>query len=90
MIKKPHGHCQLSQLAILITATHLEKKTDAPTLYNLILYLNAPITIMKKMVLGFCGFKPIRTTAIGSVKSLSGPKRSKIIEDVTRLGSQGV
>jgi putative NADPH-quinone reductase len=63
--------------------------SDAPTLYNLIINLNAPVRIMKKMVLEFCGFKPVKTTAIGSVKNLSEPKRSQIIEGISKLGSQG-
>jgi NAD(P)H dehydrogenase (quinone) len=63
--------------------------SDAPALYNLIVNLNAPVRVMKNMVLGFCGFKPVKTTAIGSVKTLSEPKRLKILEDVISLGRQG-
>jgi hypothetical protein len=44
---------------------------------------------MKNMVLGFCGFKPVKTTAIGSVKTLSEQKRLKILEDIASLGRQG-
>lgn len=63
--------------------------SDAPTLYNLIVNLNSPVRIMKKMVLGFCGFKPVKTTAIGNVKNLNAAQRLKLIEDVRRLGNQG-
>ncbi len=63
--------------------------SDAPALYNLIMYFNAPVIIMKKMILGFCGFKPVRTTVIGGVKNLSEKKRVKILKQISSLGRQG-
>jgi NAD(P)H dehydrogenase (quinone) len=76
-------------MAILMSrSARIIVTSDAPALYNLIINLNAPVRIMKKMVLEFCGFKPVKTTAIGSVKTLSEPKRSQIIEVVSKLGSQ--
>ncbi len=63
--------------------------SDAPTLYNLIMHFNAPVRIMKNMILGFCGFKPVRTTAIGSVKTLSEMKRRKVLDEVLALGQKG-
>ena len=38
--------------------------SDAPVFYNLIAYWNAPYIVMKKTILGFCGFKPIKVTTI--------------------------
>jgi NAD(P)H dehydrogenase (quinone) len=63
--------------------------SDAPALYNLITYCNAPVIIMKKMILGFCGFKPVRTTVIGGVKNLSETKRAKLLNQISSLGRQG-
>ena len=63
--------------------------SDAPALYNLVAYFNAPVTIMKKMILGFCGFKPVRVTVIGGVKNISETKRAKILNRISSLGRHG-
>jgi NAD(P)H dehydrogenase (quinone) len=63
--------------------------SDAPTLYNFFVYFNAPVIIMKKTILGFCGFKPIRVTAIGSVKNLNITERKKNLDRARKLGLLG-
>ena len=50
---------------------------------------NAPYLVMKKTILGFCGFKPIKTTHIGGVKNLNQKEREKILVTVTELGLAG-
>lgn len=63
--------------------------SDAPYFYNLLFYFNAPYLVMKKTILAFCGFKPVRVTAIGSVKNLTEEKRSKVLAEIEKLGKLG-
>lgn len=63
--------------------------SDAPAYYNLIVHFNAPVKIMKNMVLGFCGFKPVSTTVYGSIKTLNDAKKAKILKEVASLGRKG-
>ena len=63
--------------------------SDAPSLYNVLVYFNAPVIIMKKTILGFCGFKPIHVTAIGSVKNLNISERKKNLDRARKLGLLG-
>lgn len=60
--------------------------SDAPILYNFFAYSNGPIVIPKKMILGFCGFKPVRVTKIGSVKNLKAEKRQALLNKIEQLG----
>ncbi|MCB0414169.1 MAG: NAD(P)H-dependent oxidoreductase [Bdellovibrionales bacterium] len=63
--------------------------SDAPYFYNLFAYLNAPYRIMKKTILGFCGFKPVKLTAIGNVKNMKEDKIKKVINEIGHLGLLG-
>jgi NAD(P)H dehydrogenase (quinone) len=63
--------------------------SDAPVIYNFLAYWNAPYTIMKKTILGFCGFKPVKVSAIGSVKNLKLKQRAKILKKMKNLGQHG-
>lgn len=63
--------------------------SDAPYLYNLLIYWNAPYRVMKKMVLKFSGFSPVKLTAIGRVKNLTEQEREKSLRKVSRLGELG-
>lgn len=63
--------------------------SDAPYLYNLLLYFNAPYRVMSKTVLGFCGFKPVKLTAIGKVKNLTENKIKKVLKEIGNLGASG-
>jgi putative NADPH-quinone reductase len=63
--------------------------SDAPTLYNFLMYFNAPVVVMKKAVLGFCGFKPVRVTTLGNIKSKSRVELEQILEKMKKLGSTG-
>lgn len=64
--------------------------SDAPRLYNLLAYWDAPYKVVKKAVLSFCGFKPVRLTAFGSIKNTKKHQRNKMIEKVRKLGSYGI
>lgn len=63
--------------------------SDAPTIYNVLAYFNSPYLVVKKMIFGFCGFKPIGTTKIGGVKSMSEEKKNRILKRLRELGAQG-
>ncbi|MCB0405311.1 MAG: NAD(P)H-dependent oxidoreductase [Bdellovibrionales bacterium] len=63
--------------------------SDAPYFYNLVAYFNAPYRVTKKTILGFCGFKPVKLTAIGRVKNLSESEIKKAIKTVRKLGLRG-
>ena len=63
--------------------------SDAPYLYNMLAYGGAPYQIIKKTILKFCGFKPVRLTAIGGVKNLSPQAREKALAKIARIGNQG-
>lgn len=63
--------------------------SDAPYFFNFIAYFNAPYQVMKKTVLKFCGFNPVRVTAIGRVKNLKSNERTKVIESIRKLGTRG-
>jgi putative NADPH-quinone reductase len=64
--------------------------SDAPYLFNLLVYFSSPYRVVKKMILGFCGFKPIRLTPIGRVKSLSEVELKKVIDRISTLGLKGI
>jgi putative NADPH-quinone reductase len=53
--------------------------TDAPPIYNWIAYRGAPINVPKRMILGFSGFKPIRTKQFGSVRKFDEAKFNKAL-----------
>jgi putative NADPH-quinone reductase len=63
--------------------------SDAPYLFNLLIYWNAPYKVMKNMVLKFSGFSPVKITAIGRVKNLANQERKKWVQKVKLLGSTG-
>jgi NAD(P)H dehydrogenase (quinone) len=86
---KYHTHDSFWDRLLIGRSARIIVTSDAPTLYNLIVNFNAPVRVMKNMVLGFCGFRPVKTTAIGSVKNLTENRRLKIIEGITALGRQG-
>lgn len=70
-------------------SAHIIVTSDAPYWYNLVAYLGAPYRAMKKGVLEFCGFSPVKMTSIGSVKNLNGKKREQWLNKVMELGEKG-
>jgi putative NADPH-quinone reductase len=67
-------------------SAHLIVTSDAPALYNILAYWDAPVTVPKKMIFRFCGFKPVRVTRIGNIKSTSETKRKYILETMRNKG----
>lgn len=63
--------------------------SDAPYLYNFMAYFNAPYKVMKKCVFSFCGFKPVKVTAFGSLKSSTPQQREKLFNKVKKLAARG-
>lgn len=64
--------------------------SDAPFIYNLLGYMYAPYLVMKKTILKFCGFKPVKLTAIGRVKHLSETQRESFLRKISKLGANGL
>ncbi|MBK8978511.1 MAG: NAD(P)H-dependent oxidoreductase [Planctomycetes bacterium] len=60
--------------------------SDAPTLFNLLAYRNSPVVALRKMVLGFCGFRPVRVTAFGGIRRSDAERRARMLERVEALG----
>jgi NAD(P)H dehydrogenase (quinone) len=50
---------------------------DTPSWYYYLVYKNAGHNVMKKIVLEFCGVKPVRITNLGPIKTLTEEKRKK-------------
>ena len=61
---------------------------DAPVWFFRIVYGKPGHNAMKKMILEFCGIKPVRITSFGSVKRSSDKQRIRWLEQVKRLGSK--
>jgi len=56
--------------------------SDAPALYNRFIHFNAPVRVTKKMILAFCGIKPAKVTAIGSIREMSEAKREEALSKI--------
>ncbi|NRA46210.1 MAG: NAD(P)H-dependent oxidoreductase [Oligoflexales bacterium] len=69
-------------------SAHLVISSDAPAFYNKLAYFNAPLWVTQKMILSFCGFKPVTVKNIGSVKQFSEAKFAKEIEKIKKLASR--
>ena len=64
--------------------------SDAPTFWNWLVYRNAPYHTVRKMILRFCGFSPVRLTKIGGVKNLKEPAFQKVFQMVETLAQKGL
>lgn len=60
---------------------------DAPVWFFRLVYGKPGHNAMKKMVLEFCGIKPVRITSFGSVKRSSVEQRAGWLEKVKQLGT---
>ncbi|MBN21476.1 MAG: NADPH:quinone reductase [Bdellovibrionaceae bacterium] len=63
--------------------------SDSPFLYNLIFNFYAPYACVKKTILQFSGFNPVRLTPIGQVKYLSSIQIEKQLKKIENLGFNG-
>ncbi|MDQ3230231.1 MAG: NAD(P)H-dependent oxidoreductase [Pseudobdellovibrionaceae bacterium] len=70
-------------------SAHLIVTSDGPVLYNILAYWDSPVTVPRKMILRFCGFKPVRVSRIGSIKYTDDHKRRKILERFRKIGMRG-
>lgn len=58
---------------------------DAPKLFYL--FTGMPgYNMMKRGILGFCGIKPVKLTAISNVRFLKEKKRNKLLNKIEKLG----
>ena len=63
---------------------------DTPVWYYKLVYGSPATKMMKRTVLEFCGFSPVKVTEFGSVIKSSEHRRRKWITQVEKLGSQGL
>jgi len=59
---------------------------DTPPWYYSLAYKKPGHNSMKRSILHFCGIKPVKITAIGSVRSSNDVKRKNWLEKVEKLG----
>lgn len=71
-------------------SAHAIVTSDAPYLYNVFAYWYAPYRVIKKTILWFCGFKPVKLTAFGSIKNRKPEELKKILTKVFELGRSGI
>ncbi len=62
--------------------------SDGPVWWNLWMYKDPTINMLKKSVLEFCGFK-VKVTKLGSVKTLKKEELARALSKVRKLGSSG-
>jgi NAD(P)H dehydrogenase (quinone) len=61
---------------------------DSPVFYDRLIYGAGGRRTMKKAVLEFCGVKPVRVTAFGSVRHSTEAKRENWLSQVSELGKR--
>jgi NAD(P)H dehydrogenase (quinone) len=67
-------------------SAHLIVTSDAPVFYNVLACWDSPVTVPKRLILKFCGFKPVRVSRIGNIKNTSETKRKSILERIKKAG----
>ena len=70
-------------------SAHLIVTLDTPSIFNHLYFGSPTYKIMKKGVLGFCGVKPIRITAIAPVRYFTEDKRKMWLEKINLMGKNG-
>ena len=61
---------------------------DTPAWYYWLMYRRPGHNAMKRGILEYCGFKPVRVTTIGPIKTSSEAKRIQWLSKVEKLGRQ--
>ncbi|MBI3138635.1 MAG: NAD(P)H-dependent oxidoreductase [Sphingobacteriales bacterium] len=61
---------------------------DYPVFIFKLFFSEGGVKVMRKMVLGFCGLKTVRTTYIGPIKPSRPEQRKKWLEKVEKRGRQ--
>jgi NAD(P)H dehydrogenase (quinone) len=59
---------------------------DAPSIYDLLVYWASSRRTMSHPILGFCGFKPVRTSTFSRVRSSTAERRQQWLASVRQLG----
>jgi putative NADPH-quinone reductase len=59
---------------------------DQPAWYHWLIYGEPAHKALKKMILEFCGIKPVKTTSIGPIRFSKDEFRKKYLEKVKALG----
>ena len=62
---------------------------DSPLWYNWLVYRNAGHRAMKRATLEFCGIKPVKITAFGSLRWQKPESLARMLRSVENLGSHG-
>lgn len=61
---------------------------DAPVWWVWLQYRNTDVHMMKRAVLGFCGFGPVRHRRFGGLRTSSAEQRDKILQKVAKAARQ--
>lgn len=61
---------------------------DSPPWYYRFVLGKPGHNAMKKGILGFCGFRPVRVTTLGPIKTSSPAKRDKWLKKISLLGKK--
>ena len=63
---------------------------DQPPWYHWLIYGEPAHKAMKKMILEFCGIKPVKITSIGPIRFSTDEFRKKHLEKINTLGSKQI
>jgi NAD(P)H dehydrogenase (quinone) len=63
---------------------------DTPYLYYKYIYGNPGINQLKKVILEFCGIKPVKVTYYAPIRSSTPDQRTEWLEKTETLGLKGV
>ena len=63
---------------------------DTPVWYYSLVYGSPASKMVKKTVLEFCGFSPVKVSKLGSVLKSTEQQRTKFLEKIYKLGVKGV
>jgi putative NADPH-quinone reductase len=58
---------------------------DAPAWYVRLKYRNCDLRMLKTVVLGYCGIKPVKVKRIGSLRAKSEKQKELILKEVSKL-----
>ena len=61
---------------------------DTPIWYYHLVYKGAGHILMKKVILEYCGIRPVRSTTLGPMKTSTESKRKKWLSKIQYIGEQ--
>ena len=68
-------------------SAHVINTLDQPAWYYWLVNGRPGYYAMKKMVLEFCGIKPVKTTAFGPIRNSTDDYRARWLEKIERFGA---